>query len=38
LFTVLNSSAEFYKILEIDLTEFEAFMQKLQNKKEDRKE
>jgi hypothetical protein len=27
--TVLNSSVEFYKILEIGLTEFEVFMQKL---------
>jgi hypothetical protein len=27
--TVLNSGVEFYKILEIGLTEFEVFMQKL---------
>jgi hypothetical protein len=38
LFTVLFCSFEYYKILEIGLTGFEVFMQKIQRKYENRKE
>jgi hypothetical protein len=38
MFTILFCGVEYYKILEIGLTAFEAFMQKLQKIYENRKE